>query len=361
VYGIKPVTSPRNIKLQDQDQSHPMLLLTYLHRITGDKRYLPAVKRAGEFYLRAQNPNGSWSHHYDLVEGRGENGLGMPGGGELNDRATNDAIDMMALMYHLTGEAKYIRAMKRVGDWLLQAQGDVVPLWSDQYDADNNPVWARHFEPPAYGVSATCLACQGLRAVYRFSGDQRYLAGIRSAAEWITANLPEGRMSCFVDPGNGRAIAGWERKVYFLDEPESIAFLKTVPVGTGYLRTSNIGRTVTRLLEQAEAGPPRREVLIADAAMSALAGKRQRAANAMDSRNEAGVWTVPVVANYMGSIGEGFGSNIPRATHMIAYVEAARIATGELEPRYPGSHNMLHLAYPFPDWYEVDWQDCLKQ
>ena len=361
VQGIKPVTSPRNIKLQDQDQSHPMLLLAYLHRVTGDDRYLTAVKRAGDFYLRAQNPNGSWPHHYDLVEGRGENALGRPGGGELNDRAANDAIDMMALMYHLTGEAEYIRAMKRLGDWLLQAQGDAVPLWSDQYDADNSPVWARHFEPPAYGVSATSLACQALRAVYRFSGDERYLAGIRRAAAWIAANLPDGKMSCFVDPASGRAIAGWERKVYVLDDPASIAFLKTVPVGTGYLRVSDIGRTVTRLLEQAEAGPPRREVLTADTARGALSAKRRDAEHAMTSRNDAGVWTVPVVAAYMGSIGEGFGSSMPRAAYMIAYVEAARIAMRELEPRYPGSHNMLSLAYPSPDWYEVDWQDCMKQ
>ena len=58
----------------------------------------------------------------------------------------------------------------------------------------------------------------------------------------------------------------------------------------------------------------------------------------------------------MGSLGEGFGSSIPRASMMIAYVEAARIAMGGLEPRYPGSHNMRQLAYPYPDWYEVDWE-----
>jgi hypothetical protein len=355
VHGIEPLASRKHIKFQDQDQAHPMLLLTYLHRLTGDERYLDAVKKAGEFYLAAQNPNGSWSHHYDLDEGVGKNARGMPGGGELNDRATNDAIDMMALMYHITGESKYIEAMKRCGDWLLEAQGDTVPLWSDQYDAENNPVWARAFEPPSYGVTATTLACQALREMYRFSGDERYVEGIRRADSWIKENLPDGIMSTFIDPESGRAIAAWDRKIYFLDDPASIEFLKTVPIGSGYQRNSNVGKTVARLLQQAEDGPPAREVLTADAAMAALEGKRTLAEGAIDSRNEAGVWTVPVVADYMGSIGEGFGSNIPRASYMIGYIEAARIAMGELEPRYPGSHSLLQLAYPFEDWYEVDW------
>ncbi len=353
VNGITPVTSSRNIKLQDQDQAHPMLLLTCLHRVTGDERYLEALKKAGEFYLRAQNPNGSWSHHYDMEDGVGKNAIGLPGGGELNDGATNDAIQMMALMYHVTGERKYIEAMKRVGDWLLQAQGDTVPLWSDQYDAENNPVWARAFEPPSYGVTATTLACQALREMYRFTGDERYVDGIRRANDWIVANLPDGQMSTFIDPESGRAIAAWDRKIYYLDDPKSIEYLDTVPTSSSYRRTSNVGGTVARLLEQALAGPPERGVLTAEAAMAALEGKRTSAQGAMDSRNEVGVWTVPIVADYIGSIGEGFASSIPRASLMIAYVETARIAMGELPPRYPGSNDVLHLAYPFEDWYEV--------
>lgn len=356
VHGIRPVAGPSSIKFQDQDQSHPMLLLTYLHRLTGDQRYLDAAKRAGEFYLTAQNPNGSWPHHYDLPNQRGENATGIPGGGELNDRATNDAVDMMALMYHLTKEPKYIQAMRRLGDWLLAAQGRRVPLWSDQYDGDNNPAWARAFEPPSYGATATTLACQALREIYRFSGDQRYLTGLQKAHDWIDANLPEGQMPCFVDPESGRAIAAWDRQIYFLDDPKSIAFLKTVPVGSGYTKKTNVGGTVARLLQQAQGAKPQPVAMDPATARDALGGKRNAARSAMDSRHEAGVWTVPIVADYMGSIGEGFAAVSPRVTMMIGYVETARIATGELPARYPGSADLRLLAYPEPDWYEVDWE-----
>jgi PelA/Pel-15E family pectate lyase len=361
VHGVKPVTSPRNIKLQDQVQAHPMLLLTYLHRTTGEQRYLDAVLKAGEFYLQAQNPNGSWPHHYDLTEKTGKTARGIPGGGELNDRAANDAADMMVLMYHLTDDSRYLQALKRLGDWLVEAQGRTVPLWSDQYDAENNPVWARHFEPPAYGTTATVLACQALRELYRYSADSRYLDAIQRAAEWAEENLPDGRMSTFVDPESGRPIAAWDRTVYFLDEPEALEFLKTVPVGSGYLKTRDLTRTLGSFLRGAQALPPSRQVLTDEGARQALESKRSSAARAMDTRNEAGVWTVPVVADYMGSIGEGFGATIPRASLMLAYVEAARIAMGELTERVPGSHNMLVLAYPDNDWYNVPWPEADQQ
>ncbi len=361
VDGIKPVGSPSGIKLQDQDQAHPIYLLNYLHRVTGDQRYLDAVKLAGEFYLLAQNPNGSYPHHYDLVEGVGENAIGLAGGGELNDRATNDAIDVMALMYHITEDPRYIQTMKEVADWLLEAQGDAVPLWSDQYDAENNPSWARAFEPPAYGVSATTLACQALREAYRFSGDERYVAAIRRTDEWMKANVEDGAMSTYTDPESDRPIAAWERKIYFLDDPASVAYLKTVPIGSSYAQKRSVAPTVARLLRGALGDKPNPTVLTAEAAMASLAEKREKAQYAMETANEAGVWTVPNVANFMGTIGEGFGSSIPRSAMMIAYVEAARIAMGEIEPRYSGSPNLRLLAYPFPDWYEVDWAACIGE
>ena len=87
VHGIAPAASDRNIKLQDLVQAHPMFYLGYVYRLTGDERYLDAIKRAGEWFIVAQNPNGSWSHHYDAVEGVGKNARGEVGAGELNDAA----------------------------------------------------------------------------------------------------------------------------------------------------------------------------------------------------------------------------------------------------------------------------------
>jgi len=356
VNGIVPAAGDRHIKFQDLVQAHPMFYLGYAYRLTGDERYLDAVKRAGEFYLAAQNPNGSWSHHFDAEEGVGKNAIGEPQAGELNDSAMNSAIDIMVFMYHLTGEGKYIRAIRRAGDWLIEAQGDTVPLWADQYDPDNNPQWARSFEPPAWGVTATTLAVQALREVYRFSADERYVEPIERTVAWMEENLPDGEMSCFVEPGTGRPIAAWDREIYYLDNPEHVAYLQTVPIGSGYTKRRQILSTVRRVRDQALGDRPAPPIVTPESALAALSGLRAGAQSALDSQNEAGVWVVPNVASFMGSIGAGFGATCPRTLLILRYIEQARVALGEIAPTYRGGGNMQKAAYPGDDWYDLDWQ-----
>ena len=360
VHGIEPAASDRHVKFQDQVQAHAMFLLGALHRLTGDDRYLAAVKKAGEFYLAAQNPNGSWSHHFDARDGVGKNAVGQPQGGELNDAAMNDAIEAMAYIFHLTGEAEYVRAIRRAGDWLVGAQGDPVPLWADQYDGEDNPAWARHFEPPAYGPRATQLACKGLREAYRFSGDVRYLESIRQAVRWVEANCPEGRMWCYVEPGTGRPIASWKRKVRYLDDPEQLAFMKTVPTGRWYLEKTPIVRSLRRILEQAEAGVPGVPSLKEEDFLAQLPGLRGQAEHARDTQNEAGVWVVPNVAGFMGSLGAGFTAHIPRALLLLRYIEAARMVKGELALEARGGGGMRSAAYVGDSWYDLRWAETAE-
>jgi len=357
VDGIVPAAGDRHIKLQDLVQAHPMLYLGYVYRLTGDERYLDAIKRAGEWYLAAQNPNGSWSHHYDAEEGVGRNAIGEPGAGELNDSAMNSAIDIMAYCYHLTGDGRYVQAIARAGDWLIEAQGDTVPLWTDQYDPDNNPQWARAFEPPAWGVTATTLACQALRETYRFSGDERYVEPIRRAVEWMEANLPDGEMSTFIEPETGKPIAAWDRQVYYLDNPEHVAYLQTVPIGTGYAQTRQVLAPVQRTLEGALGSRPAPPTVTPESALEALPGLREGARSALESQNEAGMWVVPNVADFMGSIGAGFGATCPRVLLILRYLEQARIALGEIEPVYRGAGDLQKAAYPGADWYDLDWAE----
>ncbi|HJN14486.1 MAG TPA: pectate lyase [Armatimonadota bacterium] len=355
VNGLVPLADDRHIKFQDQVQAHPMLLLSALYRMTGEEAYLDAVKRAGEFYIAAQNPNGSWSHHYNAQDGVGENARGEPHGGELNDRAMNDAIEMMALMYHITGEAKYVAALRRGGDWLVQSQGDPVPMWADQYDGDDNPAWARNFEPPAYGTTATINACQALREVFRFSGDEKYVEPIRATVAWLEEFHPDGKISYYTEPGTGRAVAGWDNKLYYLDDPASIRYLDTQAIGSGYTKMIDLTPTIKRLLQQAESGPPAPTEVTQESALASLPGLRKGAQSALDTQNEAGVWVVPNVANYKGSLGVGFGATSPRTVLILRYVEAARIAMGEIEPQNTGGGDFRTLAYPEDDWYELNW------
>ncbi|MDP6118236.1 MAG: pectate lyase [Planctomycetota bacterium] len=357
VAGIRPATTRRHIKLQDSVQSHPIFFLSYLHRLTGDDRYLEALKKAGEFYLTAQNPNGSWSHHFDAEKGIGLTARGQPQGGEINDLTMNDAIDVMALMYHITDDVKYVAAMKRAGEWLLRAQLKGTVGWAEQYDKDDRPVRARHFEPPAYSSSATRSASRALVELYRFSGDERFLAAVRKAVEWVEGKAEDGLYWCYYDPASGRPIAGWQGKTYFMDDADQRNWIRKQPIGIWqtkpYYRLSSMQQFLGK------AAPPKPEDLVPDvtkkAAAERMASYRPRARYALDTRHKSGLWVVPKVSNFMGSIGAGFGAFSPRTLMLLQYIESARIVKGELEPGPRPIGTLLRLAYPKADWYAVGW------
>ena len=359
VHGIRPSHPDTLVKLQDSNISHPIFFLAAMHGFTGEKRYLEALKRAGEFYLRAQNPNGSWSHHWNAPKGIGETARGKPQGGELNDLAMNDAIDVMVLMYHVTGDREYVNAVKRAGQWLIDSQlKGRVRGWADQYDKDNNPAWARNFEPPAASIHGSLNACRALVEVYRLSGDKRYLAPIRSYGAWAEQVGREGKIHHFHDVKTGKPVAAWRRRIYDLTNPEHVAYLKTQPIGAGYTRRSKMAERVGRMLAKAEPPDPKElaAVLTREKARASLEGLTKRAKQGMATQDACGFWVRARVANFPASIGRGFSAFSFRARPMLEYIEAARVAKDELPRAYRGRGYLLRMAWPRGDWYDVGWE-----
>ncbi len=359
-YSVHPIDDERHIKLQDCVQYRPLFLLAYIYRLTGDLKYLEAMKRAGEFMLMAQNPNGSWSHHWDAVSriGRTEPlGGNFPGGGELNDAATNNAIDSMVLLYHLTHDRRYVEAVKRVGQWLIDAQLEG-PMrgWADQYDNNNNPVWAREFEPRACSSRATRLACDALVEVYRLSGDERYLQPIRDCLEWLEKTFPDGKMYLFHDVESGRPIASWEFKVAFLDDPEQRTWFLDQARGPSYSTAYPITEGIKDLLRNA-ARPARRnpEISIMNAA-DLLVQLRPQVEKLLATQNEKGVWTCPLATMRdmdKKAPGDNFSAQLP--IPLIRYIEAARMVMGELPIQWRGNGLIASMAYLEEDWYDIPW------
>ena len=76
--------------IQDHVQTGVITLLLYLHRLTGEKPYLDAARRGADLLVRAQNPTGSWSHHWNAIELRGDSDRGDPQAGEVNDYPVDD-------------------------------------------------------------------------------------------------------------------------------------------------------------------------------------------------------------------------------------------------------------------------------
>jgi hypothetical protein len=172
----------------------------------------------------------------------------------------------------------------------------------------------------------------------------------------MEANLVDGMMYYYLEPGTGRPIAAWEREVYYLDVPEHVAYLQTVPIGSGYTQQREMLQWTRNTIEQAQTMPTR-PAMGAEAVLETLPGQREQAQSALDTQHESGVWLVDNVANFMGSVGRGFGATSPRTLLILRYVERARIAKGEIAPVYRGDGTLERAAYPGDDWYDLNWAE----
>lgn len=224
--------------MQDHNQTGPIFLLSYMAKVTGEQKYLDAAKRCCDFLLMAQNPNGSWAHHWDPEKKASVTSLGNVGGGEINDYGTSGPVQTLLQMYRLTGEEKYKTAALRGADWIVKAfiENDKVAGWAAQYDENDKPIEARHFEPASVTNYAPRWALGGLTAAYRETRDLKYLEPLKKTLAWFDANKEEGGWWWDYDIPTGRPIQMHDRKIYFMDDPEQF---KAYVEATG-------GRTPTR-------------------------------------------------------------------------------------------------------------------
>ena len=219
--------------LQDGYQSQATMFLAYLWQVTREERYKQGAVKAVEFLLRAQNPNGSWSHHFDLAKGYGESARRHRGGGEFNDECMQTQMNCMLLGYHLTKDPKFLDALRRAGDWIISAQFPAPTFgWADQYDGENKPVQARHFEPPACAMRACYYAIRLLLMMWDLTGEEKYLEPAKKWWHWYDRVAAKAKVGEELKPyaeydwQDGRPMAGYGGKIYYLDDPKTLPLLR---------------------------------------------------------------------------------------------------------------------------------------
>jgi len=170
---------------EEWTQSTPIRYLSALYNITGLEAYREAANQTGELILRSQSEEGWWPWGAETgpKETRNEYMIGPT----LNDWAMNCCMEDCLLLYHLTGDQRYLDAVFRAGEWFIASQLDGATRgWGAQYDLEGNPRWARAFEPPAadntFGVMG---AGKGLLMLYDLTGEERYLKPLRTCLEWL--------------------------------------------------------------------------------------------------------------------------------------------------------------------------------
>jgi hypothetical protein len=361
--GLEPFYPEiHKVKLQDQNQVHPMYILLYVYRLTGDQAYLEGAMRTGEFLIEAQNPNGSWGHSYDLEREVGITHHGDPHGGEINDLPSNDGMDAMLLMYHATGEQKYLDAFVRCADWFLEAQlGPPTYGWAFQYTPENEPAWARSHEPPSMCVQGTMLAYEALKQAYLVTGEERYIEAPRRALEWLQQVSPDEEYYFWYDHETGEPIAADKGKIYRINDPEDLATFKEISTKITYLRLrpANVSGALAEIDRLKAEGVPDdfatapTEEEMADA-LPALA---ERMGELLPRQHESGAFI---------SKGQGDRSRVGNVVWvkftplpaMLRYVEYSRTLLGEIPREYRGDMDPLRCAWPSRDWYDTPLREA---
>ncbi|MDY0165787.1 MAG: pectate lyase [Thermoguttaceae bacterium] len=209
-----------NVTTLDDDTTQAALrFLMKLDRTLGfsDATIHAAVVYALDRLLEAQYPNGAWPQRFSEPPdpekfpakkasypdswSREHPRMAYGSFYTLNDNTLADMIDTMLLAGAIYGEARYREAAIRGGEFIVLAQmPDPQPAWAQQYDHDMHPAWARRFEPPAITGGESHGAMRALMAVYRATGDRRFLEPIPRAVEYLRKSLlPDGRLARFYE------------------------------------------------------------------------------------------------------------------------------------------------------------------
>ncbi|MGC9316575.1 MAG: pectate lyase [Armatimonadota bacterium] len=147
---------------------------------TGDRRYLRSALETAEFTLSAQHPDGAWHSDYPAPA---RSYLELP---MLNDRVTISSVRELMLVYQHAAAPRYLQAIERTGQWLIEHQLDEpTPGWAQHYDFDDRPAWGRRFEPPCACSAPSIEVIDVLISIHLLTGDSRYLQPIPAAVAWL--------------------------------------------------------------------------------------------------------------------------------------------------------------------------------
>jgi len=222
-YGSKA----RNISTFDDNKTQSALrLIMELDRVTDfkDKTFHNSAMYALKSVLGAQRANGAWSQVWDgpvAQDDPAELRASIPKdyphqypGGDywwlytLNDRAMSDTIEMLLTAAEIYNDVTYRDAAVRGGKFLLRAQlPEPQPAWSQQYDREMHPAWARKFEPPAVTGLESQRVLRTLMRLHVATGDAAWLEPIPRAIAWFKRSaLPDGRMARFYELNTNRPL-----------------------------------------------------------------------------------------------------------------------------------------------------------
>ncbi len=205
----------------DVSQAATRLLVRVDHALGGkDAEIKEAADYALSAILATQYPAGGWSANWDSFPKAPPTTAMYPikagsypadwprkwpkdftGCYVLNDNTHATLMSTLLLAWQLRGDARYLEAAKRGGDFLITAQmPDPQPAWAQQYDKEMHPAWSRAFEPSAICGRESQAAMWALLKLTAATGEKKYLEPLPRALAYLRKSLlPDGRIARYYE------------------------------------------------------------------------------------------------------------------------------------------------------------------
>jgi len=176
--GAYRMRSPNVMRIQDKWEDLPWSVVMYAARHSDDKKYLESAKKCADLLLSVQRADsGGWPDQWVFPGGQAGSS-GVIHGTSHNDGATTAQFVMMVLMYHATGDEKYVSNLHKLGKHIEDANlgvGDVVG-WAEQYGDNAKPTRARQYEIEiCYPSSLTRSMGPLLTWLYLMDGNEKHM------------------------------------------------------------------------------------------------------------------------------------------------------------------------------------------
>lgn len=263
-----------------------------------------AAMYALDSFLKAQYPNGGWPQRYSRFPDPQEFPVLKANYPEswsrkfpkkkyqsyytFNDNTIEDLVNVMFLAHHVYQDSRYREAALKAGDFIILAQmPEPQPAWSQQYNQQMQPAWARKFEPPAVTGGESQGIIKTLMQIYIYTGDKKYLAPIPRALAYLKkSELPGGRLARFYELQTNRPL-------YFTKQYELTYQADDLPTHYGFIIDSKVDSLQRRYEKLLKASPeklaamrfPRRRIRLTPALTA-------RAQSAVRALNGNGAWII---------------------------------------------------------------------
>jgi len=180
-----------------------------------DARYRPPLDRVIGFMLESQHPIGAWPQRFPKTDEFSHSGRpDYTGYLTFNDDVAAENIEFLTLCYQALGDERLREPINRaMNAYLVTQQPAPQAGWALQFTPDLKPAGARTYEPAALATHTTAGAIEQLIEFYRLTGDEKYLARVPEALDWLdsvrlplTQRLGGATHPTFVEIGTGRVL-----------------------------------------------------------------------------------------------------------------------------------------------------------